>query len=525
MMKMLYYEAGRKGYLIFDENGRIPKIGFHLPEDMAGLWFPPFKIIDCLDFQKPARKVMVNMVGRKVLFEDGEVEFLFSLDRKRFFIKIKGKLGIQLRLCETPVWNSDILGWRKTVPRISEKEDKILIELKNLNTLFFIKSSGGLFSLKGNILKIKSLLPETVVCIGDEPLKSVMKAYEEERMRKEEYYHLVNNEKGARFWLKNMLIDMFLANEYGEGVIAGFPEFPWWFGVDTFFIGRCLLEMDLVDFFKKSFSNLLRYSEKGRIPHEVITNGVIYHKGNPIETSLFVILLEDYYEKTKDLTFVEENYPMILEGFKNLLKVPYPEGPGFVELEEVSSEHVVTLDNAVAAYRALMALSKLSKLLKDEKTLEWSLDFLKFYRENFMKDWFDEEKRLFWDYMIDEEKKFSGFFTQIFPLFFRLVNKNLAIRILNELKKIGLISERGLRHSLKGDEGGFYGKKEEKIWWISNALLKRTILSYGMNWDFSNLDEMFKHDMENVGMNHAIPEIVNMEGGCFAQAWSAYYPI
>ena len=97
MMKMLYYEAGRKGYLIFDENGRIPKIGFHLPEDMAGLWFPPFKIIDCLDFQKPARKVMVNMVGRKILFEDGEVEFLFSLDRKRFFIKIKGKLGIQLR--------------------------------------------------------------------------------------------------------------------------------------------------------------------------------------------------------------------------------------------------------------------------------------------------------------------------------------------------------------------------------------------------------------------------------------------
>jgi len=150
---------------------------------------------------------------------------------------------------------------------------------------------------------------------------------------------------------------------------------------------------------------------------------------------------------------------------------------------------------------------------------------LRFYKENFMKDWFDEEKRLFWDYMIDEKKKFSGFFTQIFPLFFRLVNKNLAIRILNELKKTGLISEKGLRHSLKGDEGGFYGKKEEKIWWISNALLKRTVLSYGMNWDFSKLDEMFKHDMENVGMNHVTPEIVNMEGGCFAQAWSAYYPI
>jgi len=525
MMKMLYYEAGRKGYLIFDENGRIPRIGFHLPEDMAGLWFPPFKIIDHLDFQRHAKKVIVDVVGRKVLFEDGEAEFLFSLDRKRFFIKIKGRLGIQLRLCEIPVWYSNVLGWRKTTPKIFEKEDKILVVLRNINASFFIKNFGSIFSLRGNTLKIKSILPEMVVYVGDEPLKNVMKAYEEERVRKEEYYHLVNNEKGTRFWLKNMLIDMFLTNEYGEWVIGGCPEFPWWCGVDTFFIGRSLLEMDLTDFFKKSFSNLLRYSEGGKIPHEVITNGVVYHKGNPIETSLFVILLEDYYEKTKDLIFIEENYPVILEGFKSLLKTPYPEGPGFVELEEVSSEQVITLDNAAAAYRAIIALSKLSKVLKDEKTLEWSLDLLKFYKRNFLKDWFNESKGLFWDYMVNGGKKFSGFFTQILPLFFGLVNRKLTIRVMSELKKIGLITEKGLKHSLRGDEGGFYGKKEEKIWWISNALLKRTAIFYRTNWDFSKLDNMFKHDMESIGMNHTIPEIVNMEGGCFAQAWSAYYPI
>lgn len=523
---MLYYEAGQRGYLIFDENGKIPKVGFHLPRDMTGLWFPPFKIIDFLDFQKSSEDVVINRVGRKILFGDSEVEFLFSLNKKNFFIRSRGKLEVRMRLCETPIWCSDILGWQKTIPKIFEKENRIIIEFKNTDATFFIENFGGVCSLKENNLEIKSMLPNMVIYIGNEPLGNVFKVYEEEKAKKEEYYRMINEENGIKFWLKNMLIDMFISNEYGEGVIAGFPEFPWWFGVDTFFIGRCLLEMNLIDFFKRSFLNLLKYSRKGIVPHEVITNGMVYHEGNPIETSLFVILLEDYYNKTKDLNFIKEMYPIILEGFKNLLKTPYPKGPGFVELEEVSSKYVVTLDNAAAAYRASIAISKLSKLLNDEKTLEWSLNFLKFYRKNFTKDWLNRKKKLFWDYMIDGEKIFSGFFTQIFPLFFKLVDKNLASCILKELRKVGLISEKGLKHSLKGEEEkGFYGKKEEKIWWISNAILKRTVLSYKIKWNFLKMDEMFKHDVENVGMEHVAPEIINMKGGCFAQAWSAYYPI
>ena len=50
---------------------------------------------------------------------------------------------------------------------------------------------------------------------------------------KEKARHAQNVESSPiRYWTKNMLLDFIAETGNGKGVIAGFPEYPWWFGID-----------------------------------------------------------------------------------------------------------------------------------------------------------------------------------------------------------------------------------------------------------------------------------------------------
>ena len=114
-------------------------------------------------------------------------------------------------------------------------------------------------------------------------------------------------------------------------------------------------------------------------------------------------------------------------------------------------------------------------------------------------------------------------FAQIFPLVYGLVNEDIARTHWKSLQQLGLITPSGLIHSLGFEtDRGYYGKKEEKVWWLGNALLKKAAKKYDLTLP-NDLDSLFEEDLFRKGMPGAIPEIVGLEGGCFAQAWSALY--
>ena len=68
---------------------------------------------------------------------------------------------------------------------------------------------------------------------------------------------------------------------------------------------------------------------------------------------------------------------------------------------------------------------------------------------------------------------------------------------------------------------GFYSGKADKIWWVANAILKKSCMQYDLMCP-EFLEELYIRDLYN-GMPGAIPEIVGEKAGCFAQAWSTLF--
>ncbi|WP_075056621.1 hypothetical protein [Thermogymnomonas acidicola] len=82
-----------------------------------------------------------------------------------------------------------------------------------------------------------------------------------------------------------------LIQRWGGGkhlLTAGHPDFPWFFAIDTFlsarggamYTGEWRAVADTLRF-------LASRSSGGRIPHEVVTNGVVYNSGDLEESALF----------------------------------------------------------------------------------------------------------------------------------------------------------------------------------------------------------------------------------------------
>jgi len=161
--------------------------------------------------------------------------------------------------------------------------------------------------------------------------------------------------------------------EYGRGLTAGLPEYPWWFGCDSSYSIQGLLALGEFELARETIMLLKRYSEKingnGRIVHEITTNGMIPNPGNSQETAHFITAVYNYWRWTGDLDLVKNVYDYCVEGIDWLLNEMdedgdlLPSGYGIIEIEGMNVE---LIDTAVYTCQALFCIYEMSRALGRE---------------------------------------------------------------------------------------------------------------------------------------------------------------
>ena len=167
----------------------------------------------------------------------------------------------------------------------------------------------------------------------------------------------------------------------GRGIVAGLPDYPWWFGGDMAYTLKALIAMGQKDLVYSSIDLIQRISEKhngnGRIVHEVSTNGAVFNPGNVNETPQFISLLWEVFCWTGDQAFLEKYFPAVVKGLnwvlnendadRNLL----PDGAGMMEIHGLTSEMI---DVATYTQKAFSDAAQMALFLK-------KLDLAKDYQQ------------------------------------------------------------------------------------------------------------------------------------------------
>lgn len=164
--------------------------------------------------------------------------------------------------------------------------------------------------------------------------------------------------------------------EYGRGIAAGLPEYPWWFGCDSFYTLQGILAMGDFQLCRDTLLLIYEYSVKangnGRIIHEVTTNGAISNYGNTQETAHFITMIWKYYEWTGDFSLVEQIAPYMEKSVEWLIQQDedgdlFPSGYGIIEIAGLNMEMI---DSAVYTCEAYDCWSKICSLRGDTDQAE-----------------------------------------------------------------------------------------------------------------------------------------------------------
>jgi len=195
--------------------------------------------------------------------------------------------------------------------------------------------------------------------------------------------------------------------ELGEGLSAGLPDYPWWFGADATYALQGVLATGNHQLVKNTILLLHTLSVKtnnnGRIIHEVSTNGSVFNPGNINETAQFITLVYNYYLWTGDKELVKQIYPNLKKGMNWLLveKDPdgnqYPNGSGMMEIPGLESK-LEMIDVAVYTQQALVSIAGLARVAGENTAAE---DYQKMADELKVKineDWWQPSENSFGDF-------------------------------------------------------------------------------------------------------------------------------
>lgn len=157
---------------------------------------------------------------------------------------------------------------------------------------------------------------------------------------------------------------------YGRGLTAGLPEYPWWFGCDNAYSTQGLNAIGDFETSRDTLKLLCEYSEQvngnGRIVHEITNNGQCPNPGNSQETGHYITAVYHYWRWTGDTGFVAEVYPYCEKGIRWLLTEMDPDGDllpsgyGIIEIRGLNAE---LIDTAVYTCQALFCMAEMAEAL------------------------------------------------------------------------------------------------------------------------------------------------------------------
>lgn len=300
----------------------------------------------------------------------------------------------------------------------------------------------------------------------------------------------------------------------GRYFLAGLPEYPQLFGCDTTYTVPGAVAAGFASTAHQALLTLADYAGRacGRIPHELTTNGRIFHPGNIQETPQFTIACWDYLRWTGDLEFARRVFPVCREGIRDLLPAfagpdgRYPYGDGMVERMGMGSRK---LDSACYAYAGLLALAQLAEALGDAAAPDYLAEAAAL-RVAFERDWWLEAEGLYADSMhSDGRLQLDGHWTIVLPVQLGLAAPDRAARVLDRIER-AWVNAWGLVHTRV---------REELVWTLPTGLLALAAFEQGR----ADLGLRLLHNIALTaqrGTLGAFKELIP-EGLCFIQLWSA----
>jgi len=193
----------------------------------------------------------------------------------------------------------------------------------------------------------------------------------------------------------------------GSGLMAGLPDFPWWFGCDSAFGVQAMLPAGQGEYAAAALRTLAqvsqRHNDDGVVIHEVVTNGVVFWRGNLVEAPLFARALYHTYRWTGDRALLADLFPFCLQGVlewalgARLEAEEYvPQGESLVETPEMHAG-LQTLDVGAYLVEALDLLAALAHDLEQPELAETLAVRAARLRQHLCEDWWLAEDGLFGD--------------------------------------------------------------------------------------------------------------------------------
>jgi glycogen debranching enzyme len=296
-------------------------------------------------------------------------------------------------------------------------------------------------------------------------------------------------------------------------LLAGLPEYPQLFGCDNEYNVAGALAAGFGPIVRSTLLALAAYGQRGcgRIPHEITTNGRVFHPGNTQETPQFAAACWDYVRWTGDTAFLHEVYPLCVEGLEHfagtLAGGHYPHGDGVVERLGMGA---CKLDSVCYLHQALVALREMALALglaADAEEHELQAARL---AERFEQDWWLEAEELYADSLhLDGQPQLDGHWTVAIPLQTGLAREDRARRALARIEA-EWVNEWGLVHT-RG--------VEPRVWTLPTGLLALAAFRY-------DRPDLGLHLLRNIGVTAqhgtlgTLKELIPA-GLCFIQLWSA----
>ena len=319
----------------------------------------------------------------------------------------------------------------------------------------------------------------------------------------------------AAFELSQLNMLMLEADTGGLGryYYAGLEMFPFWFGGDGAYSLPGLMASGLVESGLNHIAIGARYSEAGRIPHQISPSGRLAFSGSAQETPLWVTSVWKSYCWTGDRDFLERMYPAVIRGvFDYTLGTidpdgdGYASGPGVVEREDMGEEK---LDVAAYTWLALTGLANMAEVMQDAATAQQARVWSEMIKARFDADWWDADSGTYAMSLTKENRRYPvPHWAVIIPLEVGLATPEHAATTFAALRA-GYLHEWGLKHTAGEDS---------RIWTLPTATLSHAAyrngepdLGYAM---LRHVAETLDHGPIGV-LHELIPQ-----GACFVQLWS-----
>lgn len=295
--------------------------------------------------------------------------------------------------------------------------------------------------------------------------------------------------------------------------LAGIPEYPQFFGCDTTYSIPGMIAAGYADVARSALDGLAERARAacGRVPHEITTNGRVFHPGNTQETPQFAVACWQYLCWTGDRAAAAAWYPVCAEGMEHVAGVlagrHWPYGDGMVERHGMGP---FKLDSVCYIAQALAALTAWARVLGRHADAEHWETARTGLLERFEAAWWLPEQQLYADSLQgDGTPQLDQHWTAIVPVQTATATPARSQQVYARVKQT-LTNTWGLVHT---------GGSEESVWTLPTGLLALAAFdqhdgAYGVAL-LKNIGVTARHGSLGL-LKELIPQ-----GLCFVQLWSA----